>query len=319
MQRSASSGAVETVVAAPDTVVQARGVSTYRWGATRGGMSAGQVARGLARLRAAVQGFVAGRWLDSRLARALLFTRTMVVALVQVRLHTAVVVGAGPPAAALWQRLRRGFPWTVAAVLRGRSLVWLGRVPTPAIATGTMERVLSPTRRRLGWPRIDLDVREVAAPRVGAIAREVHGRPSSTEALPGWSTARDLLGGVVDPWVHPEVHRRLTWGDGGTWEPVSLGAIGIPRGPWLEPSRAALRAPWLHPTAPTVAGLVRGVRARVSGAAVGPVPRSWVEAALRCALDPRLRGFPQPPATARPSAEPEPLRRTAASGRRGRR
>lgn len=257
------------------------------------------------------------------MARALLRGSSMVVALIQVRLHTPVVVGAGPPAAALWQRLRRGFPWTVAAVLRDRSLVWLGRVPSLAIAGRSMDRVLSPTRRRLGWPRIDLDIREVSAPRVGAIARQVHGGacddPSPAAALPGWSTARDLLGGVVDPWVHPEVHRRLTWGDGGTWEPVSLSAIGIPRGPWLEPARAALRAPWLHPTAPTVAGLVRGVRARVGGAVVGPVPHAWVDAALRCALDPRLRGFPQPAATSRPSAEPEPLRRTAASGRQGRR
>ncbi len=247
----------------------------------------------------------------------------MVVVLVQVRLHTPVVVGAGPPAAAVWQRLRRGFPWTVAAVLRARSIVWLGRVPTPVVAQRTMERVLSPTRRRLGWPRIDVEVREVPPPRVGATARQVHGSGSAElmpcAALPGWSTARDLLGGVVDPWVHPEVHRRLTWGDGGTWEPVSLDAIGIPRGPWLDPSRAALRAPWLHPTAPTVAGLVGGVRARVRGAPVGPVPRGWIEAALRCALDPRLRGFPQPPATSRPLAEPDPPRRHAASQRHGRR
>ena len=132
------------------------------------------------------------------LARALLLVRSMVVALVQVRLHTAAVVGAGPPAAALWQRLRRGFPWTVAAVLRGRSLVWLGRVPRLSIARQSMERVLSPTRRRLGWPRIDLDIREVAAPRVGLIARQVHGPvsedPTSCALLPGWSTARDLLG-----------------------------------------------------------------------------------------------------------------------------
>lgn len=247
----------------------------------------------------------------------------MVVALVHVRLHTAAVVGAGPPAAALWQRLRRGFPWTVAAVLRGRSLVWLGRVPSLAVARRSMERVLSPTRRRLGWPRVDLDVREVAAPRVGLIARQVHGPvsedPTSSALLPGWSTARDLLGGVVDPWVHPEVYRRLTWGAGGQWEPTSLQGIGIPRGPWLDSARAALRAPWLHPTAPTVAGLVRGVRARVGGAVVGPVPHAWVDAALRCALDPRLRGFPQPPATSRPPAQPERQRRGDAWGTQGRR
>lgn len=247
----------------------------------------------------------------------------MVVALVQVRFHTAAVVGAGPSAAALWQRLRRGFPWTVAAVLRGRSVVWLGRVPTLAIAELSMQRVLSPTRRRLGWPRIDVDIREVSAPRVGLIARQVHGdvddQPGSADLLPGWSTARDLLGGVVNPWVHPEVYRRLTWGAGGDWVPIPLGPIGIPRGPWLEPARAALRAPWLHPSAPTVAGLIRGVRARIGGALVTPVPHAWVDAALRCALDPRLRGFPQPPATSRPHAEPAAQREAAGWGTRGHR
>lgn len=240
----------------------------------------------------------------------------MVIVLVQVRLHTAAVVGAGPPAAAVWHRLRRGFPWTVAAALRSRSLLWLGRVPTPVVARRTMLRVLSPTCRRLGWPRVEVDVHEVAAPRVGAVARRIHqdDAPGSggSSALPGWSTARDLLGGTVDPWVHPEVHRRLTWGDGGRWEPVSLRAVGVPKGPWLGPARAALRTPWLHPTAPTVAGLIDGVRGRVAGASVGPVPQAWVDAALRCALDPRLRGFPQPEAMSRASADPRSRRHAEA-------
>lgn len=225
----------------------------------------------------------------------------MVIALVQARLRTASVVGLGPPAAALWQRLRRAFPWTVAATLRVRSVVWLGRVPSLALARQTMERAWSPTRRGLGWPQLDIDAREVSAPQVGTVSRHVHGlghadTPDARSALPGWSTARDLLGGAADPWVLPRVHRELTWARGGTWLPVELPASGLDRGRWIEPVRAALRAPWLHSTAPTVAGLLRGVRARVRGEGSGPVPHRWVDAALRCAFDPRLSGFPQPPA-----------------------
>lgn len=225
----------------------------------------------------------------------------MVIALVQARFHTASVVGLGPPAAALWQRLRRSFPWTVAATLRVRSIVWLGRVASLELARRTMERVCAATRRSLGWPRLDIDVREVSPPRVGTVSRHVHGLghgdgPSARAALPGWSTARDLLGGVADPWVLPRVHRELTWGRGGCWRPVVLPESGLDRGRWIGPVRAALRAPWLHPTAPTVAGLIRGVRARVRDEGAGPAPAHWVDAALRCALDPRLHGFPQPPA-----------------------
>lgn len=232
----------------------------------------------------------------------------MVIALVQARLHTKSVVGLGPPAAALWQRLRRSFPWTVAATLRVRSVVWLGRVPSLELARRTMERVWSATRRGLAWPRLDIEVREVSPPRVGRVSRHVHGLghgsvPDGFAALPGWSTARDLLGGAADPWVHPRVHRELTWGRAGLWQPVVLPESGLDRGRWLGPVRAALRAPWLHPTAPTVAGLIRGVRARVRGEGSGPVPAHWVDAALRCALDPRLHGFPQPPAPPGPSPE----------------
>ncbi|MCR9164219.1 MAG: hypothetical protein ACE37F_17815 [Nannocystaceae bacterium] len=224
----------------------------------------------------------------------------MLIVLVQARLHTASVLGAGPPAAALWQRLRRSLPWTVAATLRTRSVVWLGRVPSVEHARRTMEQVLSPTRRGLGWPSLDVHAREVAAPRVGVVSRHVHGlgdaaAPDPVAPLPGWSTARDLLGGAADPWVLPRVHRALTWGRGGCWQPMPLPGEGLDRGPWLSPVRAALRAPWLHATAPTVAGLLRGVRARVRAQGPGPVPERWVDAALRCALDPRLRGFPQPP------------------------
>lgn len=225
----------------------------------------------------------------------------MVVALVQARLHTVAALGLGPPAAALWQRLRRGFPWTVAAMLRVRSVVWLGRVPSLEHARRGMERVVSSLRRQLGWPRLEIDAREVAAAKVGLVARRVLGladgeAPAAEVALPGWSTARDLLGGVADPWVHARVFRELTWGAGGCWEPVPLPKQGLDVGPWLDPVRAALRAPWLHATAPTVSGLLRGVRARVRGEAQSPVPSAWVDAALRCALDARLRGFPQPPA-----------------------
>ena len=228
----------------------------------------------------------------------------MVVVLVQVRLHTAAALGLGPPAAALWQRLRLGFPWTVAAMLRVRSVVWLGRVPSIEHARRGMERVMSPLRRQLGWPQLEIDASEVVATKVGLVARRVLGLadgevPASEVALPGWSTARDLLGGVADPWVHPRVFRELTWGAGGCWDPVTVSTgptSGLDVGPWLEPVRAALRAPWLHATAPTVSGLLRGVRARVRGEGMSPVPEAWVDAALRCALDPRLRGFPQPPA-----------------------
>ena len=232
----------------------------------------------------------------------------MVIALVQARLHTSSVVGLGPPAAALWQRLRRSFPWTIAATLRVRSIVWLGRVASLELARRTMERVCSATRRALGWPKLDIDVREVSPPRVGTVSRHVHGLghaegPDPQVPLPGWSTARDLLGGAADPWVLPRVHGALTWGRGGCWERVALPETGLDRGAWLGPVRAALRAPWLHSTAPTVAGLMRGVRARVRGEGSGPVPSHWVDAALRCALDPRLQDFPQPPAP--PGRRPE--------------
>lgn len=260
----------------------------------------------------------------SSLARRLLLPGDMVVALVQVRLQTAAVVGAGPPAAALWQRLRRSFPWTVAATLRARGVTWLGRTPSVDVARRSMERVWSPLRRRLGWPAFDIDVREVMAARVGAVARRVHGLPSDCDALSpevavaGWSTARDLLGGVADPWVRPRTYRELTWGAGGCWHSLPIPEVGLERA-WLEPVRAALRAPWLHATAPTVAGLLRGVRARARGDREVSVPQAWVDAALRCALDPHLRGFPQPRLPPERALRPTPLRPWApASAQRSR-
>ncbi len=255
----------------------------------------------------------------------------MVVALVQARLETAAVLGAGPPAASLWQRLRRWLPWTVAAVLRARGVVWLGRVPSVKAATVSMERAWAPLRRRLGWPRLELDAREVCAASVGRLARKVHGVPAGCDVprggqpLPGWSTARDLLGGVVDPWVDPRLHRRLTWGEGGLWTPLplpdpatsSLSSLSSLSSWWSDAARAALRAPWLHTTAPTVDGLLRAIAARLHGGPAGLVPPRWVDAALRCALDPRLRGFPQPPLPRSPGADPAVLRPLQAAARPG--
>lgn len=232
----------------------------------------------------------------------------MVVVLVQAHLDTPAVVGAGPPAAALWQRLRRACPWVVAAVLLPRGVQWLGRAPSVDVAQRTMLSVWSPLRRRLGWPQLHLDLREVSATRVGVLARRLHGVDPRDDTvppqapLPGWSTARDLLGGVVDPWVRRRVYRDLTWGAGGCWHPHSLQQAppGEPHA-LLDAARAALRAPWLDATAPTVAGLLGGMRARLSGVGRSTVPSAWVDAALRCALDPRLRAFSQP---CRPSGRP---------------
>ncbi|MEM6296830.1 MAG: hypothetical protein AAGA54_36540 [Myxococcota bacterium] len=225
-----------------------------------------------------------------------------VLVLVHVRVQTRSLLGAGPPAAALWQRLRRSFPWTVAAALRPHGWVWLGRVPSVEHARRWTDPVVAPLRRRLGWPPCEVRAEPVsvaAAPRVASAVYAV-GRAGPEDPWPGWSTARDLLGGVVDPWVCRHAYARALWSSSDSWDPGLLPPVP-PRVVWEEAARAALRAPWLHASAPSVAGIVAGLAARRTGQGGGPVPRAWVDAAIRCGSQPALRGFPEP---SRPPAQP---------------
>lgn len=119
----------------------------------------------------------------------------------------------------LWRLLREAFPSVLAAKLMPSHLHWLGRVPDREAARRTLAMLCGRVQRALGWPAHTWEPvpegRVVEG--VGALRRhmrylplnECRHRLASDPLEPVYSTHRDLVGAVVDPW--PDLHDVARW------------------------------------------------------------------------------------------------------------
>lgn len=198
-----------------------------------------------------------------------------------------------------WVRLRKRLPWVCAAVLLPDGVAWLGRATSRLSAQARVRAALD-VGGRLGSARVR--GRVVAPELVAKADRWVHTAPVRGGWVRDpiawrWSTARDLVGGVVDPYVYPRLRNSLAWGQTAHFDPQPCPRK--PARPWVGPvdrfvhgvadaCARALRGHVSH--APDPRRLAAALELRIAhGLDDDRLPVAWVDAAHRCWFDPRLR------------------------------
>lgn len=170
-----------------------------------------------------------------------------------------VALSAEPLAPLVWRGLRRAFPGALGAVLMPNHLHLLVVEPSAEIALSKLRAVMSGVRRstpggELAWERAPAPVPVPDAFHLQRQLRYLALNPCRaglvTDPLEWvWSTHRDVVGAVIDPWVRVEaIARRLgrPLDDFGLWQHAyvsgdpSVRIDGTP--PPVEARRSALSA-----------------------------------------------------------------------------
>ena len=130
-----------------------------------------------------------------------------------------VALSAEPLAPLLWRGLRRAFPAALGAVLMPNHLHLIAVEPSAEIALAKLRAVMSGVRRSTSggefvWERAPAPVLVPDALHLQRQLRYLALNPSRaglvTDPLEWvWSTHRDVVGAVIDPWVRAETIARM--------------------------------------------------------------------------------------------------------------
>lgn len=120
-----------------------------------------------------------------------------------------------PVAGWLWGKLRQRFPVTASAQLMPNHLHLLTEVDEPEVARDALARTCGHLGRRFGLGRVfeRLPTAEVIPPkRMPRVARyvDLNSTRAGLVASPlqwAWTTLRDLVGAVADPWIDARRHK----------------------------------------------------------------------------------------------------------------
>ncbi len=238
-------------------------------------------------------------------------------------------------AAWTWKRLRAAFPHTVAACLMPNHVHLATLVEDPIWAREQLARTCGHLQRKVAIPRLfepvpDAEVvQRKKTPRMLRYVELNACRASLIRSPLGWewSTLRDVVGAVADPWVDGRLHARVTGIAAGRWldyvmadDRVKDRTPALPAAPaggrdciWglgsvaraaaavfrADPSAIRSRSParrlflalaWDQGLRATrqLAEHTQTNPTSVRRSLARPVPASWLTAARRCLADPRL-------------------------------